>query len=155
MADQTRESRRRLLKLIAAGGGIFTTAKALPENWTRPVVDAVLLPAHAVSSPTCPDCEESYCSEITGVPVFVTIAVDGQQISATASTPGGPAQGTATCENGSFTILLTGGENPSGFTVTGSIEGDCSEINGTVFWDGQPPIPYTAVPENCNGMVGP
>jgi hypothetical protein len=41
-------SRRRLLKALTAGGaGAAITAKLLPASWTRPVVDSVLLPAHA------------------------------------------------------------------------------------------------------------
>jgi hypothetical protein len=40
------KSRRNLLKSIAAGGVVTTTA-ALPAKWSRPVVDAVALPAHA------------------------------------------------------------------------------------------------------------
>jgi len=46
-----RSSRRRLLKSALAGGGAVLTAKSLPGQWTRPVVDAVALPAHAATSP--------------------------------------------------------------------------------------------------------
>ena len=45
------ESRRKLLKSIAAGGGAIVAGKSLPENWKKPVVDSVLLPAHAQTSP--------------------------------------------------------------------------------------------------------
>ena len=44
------ESRRKLLKSIAAGGGAIVAGKSLPETWTRPVVDSVMLPAHAQTS---------------------------------------------------------------------------------------------------------
>ena len=44
------ESRRKLLKSIAAGRGAIVAGKSLPENWTKPVVDSVLLPAHAQTS---------------------------------------------------------------------------------------------------------
>ncbi len=40
-------SRRKLLKSILAGGGVAAAGRALPEQWTKPVVDSVLLPAHA------------------------------------------------------------------------------------------------------------
>ena len=46
------ESRRNLLKSITAGGGAVIAGKTLPESWSRPVVDSVLLPAHAQTSPT-------------------------------------------------------------------------------------------------------
>lgn len=32
------------------GGGIATTVHAIPQRWSRPVVDAVVLPAHARTS---------------------------------------------------------------------------------------------------------
>ena len=41
------ESRRKLLKSIAAGGGAIVAGKSLPESWSRPVVDSVMLQAHA------------------------------------------------------------------------------------------------------------
>lgn len=50
MSDQ---SRRKLLKSIAAGSGAVITGKSLPENWTKPVVDSVILPSHAETSPLC------------------------------------------------------------------------------------------------------
>ena len=45
------ESRRKLLKSIAAGSGAIVAGKSLPESWSRPVVDSVMLPAHAETSP--------------------------------------------------------------------------------------------------------
>lgn len=44
------QSRRSLFKSLAAGGGALITAKSLPGAWVKPVVDAVLLPAHAATS---------------------------------------------------------------------------------------------------------
>ncbi|MCK5359584.1 MAG: hypothetical protein KAJ95_03110 [Gammaproteobacteria bacterium] len=48
MSDQ---SRRKLLKSLAAGSGAIVAGKSLPESWSRPVVDSVMLPAHAQTSP--------------------------------------------------------------------------------------------------------
>lgn len=45
------ESRRRLLKTFAAGGGAIVAGNTLPEKWTKPVVDSVMLPTHAETSP--------------------------------------------------------------------------------------------------------
>ena len=45
------KSRRKLLKSIAAGSGAIVAGKSLPESWSRPVVDSVMLPAHAQTSP--------------------------------------------------------------------------------------------------------
>jgi len=44
-------SRRSLLKSLAATGTIATAGYRLPERWVSPVVDAIVLPAHARSSP--------------------------------------------------------------------------------------------------------
>jgi hypothetical protein len=44
------KSRRKLLKSIAAGSGAIVAGKSLPESWSRPVVDSVMLPAHAMTS---------------------------------------------------------------------------------------------------------
>jgi len=43
-------NRRKLLKSLAAGSGAVIAGKSLPESWTKPVVDSVLLPAHAQTS---------------------------------------------------------------------------------------------------------
>ena len=52
MSDKkSNESRRKLLKSIAAGSGAIVAGKSLPDKWTAPVVDSVLLPAHAQTSP--------------------------------------------------------------------------------------------------------
>ena len=51
MTDKkSNESRRKLLKSIAAGSGAIVAGKSLPENWSRPVVDSVMLPVHAQTS---------------------------------------------------------------------------------------------------------
>lgn len=48
----TNASRRILLKSIAAGSGAVIAGKNLPEKWAKPVVDSVMLPAHAETSVT-------------------------------------------------------------------------------------------------------
>lgn len=46
------ESRRRVLKSLALGGGAaIGSAVLLPEKWTKPIVDAVVVPLHAQTSP--------------------------------------------------------------------------------------------------------
>ena len=49
MSDQ---SRRKLLKSVAAASGAIVAGKNLPESWTKPVVNSVLLPVHAQTSGT-------------------------------------------------------------------------------------------------------
>ena len=48
------ESRRKLLKSIAAGSGAVVAGKSLPESWHRPIVESVVLPAHALTSGEAP-----------------------------------------------------------------------------------------------------
>lgn len=51
--DGTRSrARRKILKSLVAGGGALTAAKVTPEQWTKPVVEAVLLPSHAQTTVT-------------------------------------------------------------------------------------------------------
>jgi len=44
------DDRRKLLKSIVAGSGVIVAGKSIPKNWSRPVVDSVMLPAHAQTS---------------------------------------------------------------------------------------------------------
>jgi len=46
----TDKNRREAIKTIAVVLGGVTTIIALPERWIRPVVDAVVTPAHAGTS---------------------------------------------------------------------------------------------------------
>jgi hypothetical protein len=50
-SEQENESRRTLLKHLAAAGGAAIGAAALPDKWVKPVVDAVIVPLHAQTSP--------------------------------------------------------------------------------------------------------
>jgi hypothetical protein len=43
----SRNARRKLLSSIVAGGGALGATKLLPSEWTTPLVESVLLPAHA------------------------------------------------------------------------------------------------------------
>ncbi len=43
-------SRRKLLKSLAAGSGAILAGTSLPDKWVSPVVDSVILPAHAQTS---------------------------------------------------------------------------------------------------------
>ena len=43
--------RRPLLKAIGTGLGAGATLALLPKTWTKPVIEAVVVPAHAAASP--------------------------------------------------------------------------------------------------------
>lgn len=51
--DKKRHSRRSALKTIITGTGVATGLTALPGKWVKPMVDIVLVPAHAEISPSC------------------------------------------------------------------------------------------------------
>lgn len=44
------EQRRESLRRILAGGGIVIGADSLPSKWGKPLIDSVVLPAHAATS---------------------------------------------------------------------------------------------------------
>jgi len=51
MTDKkSNDSRRKLLKSIAAGSGAVVAGKTLPESWSKPVIDSVVLPSHATTT---------------------------------------------------------------------------------------------------------
>lgn len=60
-------SRRKLLKSIAAGSGAVVAGKTLPEKWTRPAIDSVLLPAHAQTSN--PESPEAICTDLLRIEI--------------------------------------------------------------------------------------
>ena len=47
------KDRRALLKGIAAGSAVVGGAKALPERWSKPLTDSVVIPSHAMSICHC------------------------------------------------------------------------------------------------------
>ncbi len=52
MTDKkSNDSRRKLLKSLAAGSGAVVAGKSLPESWSKPIVNSVLLSVHAETSP--------------------------------------------------------------------------------------------------------
>lgn len=52
-AKQPSRSRRTVLKKILVSTGMTVGATALPGQWVKPVVNRVLVPAHAQTSPVC------------------------------------------------------------------------------------------------------
>jgi len=71
MTDKkSNESRRKLLKSIAAGSGAIVAGKSLPESWSRPVVDSVMLPAHAQTSISVCSCLLSNLAVNAGANTF-------------------------------------------------------------------------------------
>lgn len=78
MNDRTpeNEGRRRLLKQITAAGAAVGTVAALPDRWTKPLVDAVIVPLHAQTSPSLVD-PASLAGSWTGTWTDVSAGTNG------------------------------------------------------------------------------
>ena len=138
MTDKTQQSRRKLLKTIAVAGGVFTTARVLPEKWTKPIVGSALLPAHAVTTVTG---KTTLTFAFTGgiqnfvVPANVCeVEIDaygaegGQVGGAFSAGLGGRARATVAVTPGETLFVFVGGAT---FTQTGGFNGGGNGGTGT------------------------
>ena len=97
------EGRRKALKKIAAGTSVLIGYSLLPEKWSLPIIQSVVLPAHAATSGEVPPPPV--------VPSFVQCAIEWQS----------GDQGT-----GSIGFAVTGSITPAGtypYQITFSTEG--------------------------------
>ncbi len=46
-SNKSSQRRKTLKTILLTGGATAVVTKALPREWTRPIVDSVVLPAHA------------------------------------------------------------------------------------------------------------
>ncbi len=51
--EASSETRRKAMKRVLVGSGVVATSKVVPDSWSQPVIDSVVLPTHAES--TTPD----------------------------------------------------------------------------------------------------
>ena len=130
------KSRRKLLKSIAAGSGAVIAGKSLPESWSRPVVDSVLLPAHALTSNqiySTNNVQIGMNDQITGGDTMLAGLVNSLLPSAEAGGGGGgpvlTAVGCATIVGPMlvFEILVMTGR--SDYRVTGMLPLNKQEVN--------------------------
>lgn len=47
---KSNDNRRKLLQSITAGSGAVVVGKALPESWSKPAINSVMLPAHTATT---------------------------------------------------------------------------------------------------------
>ena len=155
MSDKkSSDSRRKLLKSIAAGSGAIVAGKSLPESWSRPVVDSVMLPAHAQTSPTCSTgFAGTYAGNVSGTVTRCNDATDpvtaGLQIIINADctvavtyNTARPFTGTGTIVGDSFSVPISrtedcgaaAGTNDGTGTVAGTVSG--TQITGTASFGG-------------------
>ena len=138
--------RRKLLKSIATGGGVALVGKSLPDQWTRPMVDSVLLPAHAATS--CTPClvAETYCAGSGQSSISVAVSVDGS-VTVTHNL-GAETVMVDPCAGGSFLVTFT---SQGGGTVTVSGTIPCGVVASieVIEDDGSGPRTLTLTPGNC------
>ena len=114
-------ARRDLLKILSVGG-VAISAKSLPEKWARPMVDSILLPAHAQMSPILPG--SCTVDPVTvNIPSFAPFIVAGTTVTFSGSSTG-TLVGTSFTISDTFSVgtCLDGSPITTNFTVTGAID---------------------------------
>ena len=152
--SESNKGRRKLLKSIAAGSGAVIAGKSLPESWSKPVVDSVILPVHAQTSPPtpCTPClvAANYCVGGGNGSIEVAVAVDGTvtvDYSAFDSSP--QTDNVDPCAGGAFSVSDTSGNNT--VTISGTIPcGNVASID-IVETDGAGSNNRTATQDLCRG----
>jgi len=124
MSEQN-ENRRKLLKSIAAGSGAVIAGKSLPESWSKPVVDSVMLPAHAQTSPSpCTPClvAATYCEGSGAGSTTLEVAVNGVITVTHRSFDNPPQTDTVDpCTGGAFSVTDDTGSGSGTITISGTI----------------------------------
>jgi hypothetical protein len=78
--SQEERPRRRLLKILASGGGAAVGIKALPAHWTQPVMENVVLPAHAQTTADGLSLEDPCDITLNIEGEFIVVRVSGEVI---------------------------------------------------------------------------
>ncbi len=127
------ECRRKLLKSIAAGTGAVAAGSAIPTKWSKPLVDSVVLPAHAQT--TCPSCTGVTKTEEDNSTIVVTL-IDGTLIEGTLGFDWGDGVIEIPVKDSVFSLNQPQGCNGfvkiSGPISRGSISGDFEWSNGVI-----------------------
>lgn len=149
--SESNKSRRKLLKSIAAGSGAVIAGKSLPESWSKPVVDSVLLPVHAQTSPSpCTPClvAATYCVGGGNGSIEMAVAANGTVTVTYSAFDSSPQTDIVDpCAGGAFSVSDTSGNNT--VTISGTVPcGDVQSID-IIEDDGQASTPRTATQTNC------
>ena len=155
------EKRRSLLKSISAASGTIVTGKNLPESWKQPVVDSVVLPAHAQSSPC--SIARTFCTFVGGGgsdgELTIVVSTDGTvDLTWTRLNRNGPrtwiGQDTVSPEGGEdFDITATRASGGGDKYFTGTIICGGNSIRGSFSNDNVFSTNYTALPDVCSDFV--
>lgn len=72
---ESKATKRGLIKALGASAGVLAATNILPEKWVKPVVNSIMLPAHAQVTPStdpCPEFEFQQCEITVGGTVYST-----------------------------------------------------------------------------------
>lgn len=144
------QARRKTMKKLAIGAGALAGYSMLPEKWTRPVIEGIVLPAHAQTSANLVLCPELTLTLLSGTQTSATVTV---QVKGCVTPPTGGANvqlvvlgsqdiiiGTSTAERGGQQEdnLLTQALTAAGdLLVSKAMAAECSEIVGSAVTDAQ------------------
>ncbi len=140
------EERRRAVKKIIGGMGVIAGMHALPDKWTRPLVDAVVLPAHAATSPLNSLSDPCQLRLLAGTQATATVTVQvtgfvippqgGITVNITATPVGGGGGPlgfqTVTAPDGTYDsagLVIFGGPGITAVIVRTSVPGDTAECS--------------------------
>jgi len=146
MHNDDKPARRKLLRsLTILGGGSLLLGK-LPTHWNPPVVNAVILPAHATTT----TCEGYFCGSIEGVSGYVQIRANGDGTVTITDFGNGNSQTTVAYDNaGYFSTTFPGLD----LIIEGTII-NCTSISGrvcTTFECTTVVATFALAPQFCNG----
>ncbi len=155
--DPQNQGRRTALRKLLVGAGALTAYQMLPTKWTRPVIDQIVLPAHAGTSGISLNdpCDLAVTKGTTGSS-SVTVRVDGLVTPPTANLPvaivadpvggNGPpvTVNTTTAADGTYgaTITVNGGPGITSVNVVTTVTG----VDGSASCTATVPAPPTTTP---------
>lgn len=151
------KNRRKVVKCLLGGSGGTLAGVSIPTSWTKPVVNAVILPVHATTSVgggggETPGsiCSEQFCFNSDGY--FFVINVEGDLISAIVSgVLDGSGEGVIS-SSGAFGFSINRPGVGLIWWLEGTVDSSCTQING-FFCDAVDCLgsqnPFTALPSNC------
>lgn len=139
--------RRSAIRKISVGVGALTAISVLPEQWTRPIIEQIVLPAHAAPSGivlndpcelTLTAGDQASTSVTVRVRGQITPAVAGLGARVTATASGGSSQSaqvnSQTNSQGAFeaTVTVNGGPGITAVAILSSIDGASGQARCSV-----------------------
>ncbi len=158
---QKKITRRKLITTTGVACGTALGANSLPEQWLKPIVNSVILPAHAQTSVGCDlSClsPATYCSSSSSSAIRLTVSEDG---AIQVQTSGGTASAQIDiCEGGGLSVTI--GANVLSAMIpcgeTASIDITQSNATGTTVFTltkelcSAPPMSCLVPATYCEGM---